>query len=65
MRAVGGHRLPAGRRRIEALQILIKDGTGVSAAVRSALIDPARGSRGEQQSGTRYAVVVQSDQLPL
>ncbi|MDN5747364.1 MAG: type II toxin-antitoxin system PemK/MazF family toxin [Pseudonocardia sp.] len=28
-------------------------------------LNAARGSRGHEQSGTRYAVVVQSDQLPL
>lgn len=28
-------------------------------------LNAARGSRGHKQSGTRYAVVVQSDQLPL
>lgn len=28
-------------------------------------LQSARGSRGHEQSGSRYAVVVQSDQLPL
>ena len=28
-------------------------------------LNAARGSRGHEQSGSRYAVVVQSDQLPL
>jgi mRNA interferase MazF len=28
-------------------------------------LDAPRGSRGHEQSGSRYAVVVQSDQLPL